>query len=177
MTEGAGCLASGPGCLGLAGEESWVQLALVLPPRGPLREDGEERRGHAGSRRSDNRIKVHQFVYEGRILSIPRLSQPRSMTFFRCALATALLALTACHAAPVHAGVGTAAWSTAGSICRALGAGLTIRAAVRVGLSDNAYLWSAEMRDPSFQQLMVAAATRQCPEQLIRAVNEGRTEL
>jgi hypothetical protein len=61
------------------------------------------------------------------------------MTFFRCALATALLALTACHAAPVHAGVGTAAWSTAGSICRALGAGLTIRAAVRVGLSDNAY--------------------------------------
>jgi hypothetical protein len=73
--------------------------------------------------------------------------------------------------------VGTAAWATAGSICRALGADLTIRAAVRVGLSDNAYLWFSEMRDPSFQQLMVAEAVRQCPEQLIRAVNQGRTQL
>jgi hypothetical protein len=32
------------------------------------------------------------------------------------------------------------------------------------------------MRDPAFQQLMVAEAVRQCPEQLIRAVNQGRTQ-
>lgn len=98
-------------------------------------------------------------------------------SFSRFAITVALLTLGACHAAPAHAGVGTAAWATAGSICRALGADLTIRAAVRVGLSDNAYLWSAEMRDPSFQQLMVAETVRQCPEQLIRAVNQGRTQL
>lgn len=122
-------------------------------------------------------MTVHQFGNGGKILSIPKLIRPHPMTFLRCAITTALLAVTACHAAPAQAGVGAAAWSTAGSICRALGAGLTIRGAVRVGLSDNAYLWSAEMRDPSFQQLMVAEATRQCPEQLIRAVNDGRTEL
>jgi len=115
MTEGAGCLACGPECPGLAGRESSVLLALVLGPWGPLRQDGEDRGGHAGSLRCENRMKVHQFGGEGRILSIPRLSQPRSMTFFRCALATTLLAVavTACHSAPAHAGAGTAAWSEA----------------------------------------------------------------
>ena len=98
-------------------------------------------------------------------------------SFSRFAITAFLLTLGACHAAPAHAGVGTAAWAAAGSICRALGADLGIRAAVRVGLSDNAYLWSAEMRDPSFQQLMVTETVRQCPEQLIRAVNQGQTQL
>ena len=98
-------------------------------------------------------------------------------SFSRFAITAALLTLGACHAAPAHAGVGTAAWATAVSICRALGADLTIRDAVRVGIADNAYLWSSEMRDPSFQQLMVAETVRQCPEQLIRAVNQGRTQL
>lgn len=98
-------------------------------------------------------------------------------SFFRFAITSALLTLGACHAAPAHAGVGAAAWAAAGSICRALGADLSIRDAVRVGIADNVYLWSSEMRDPSFQQLMVAETVRQCPEQLIRAVNQGRTQL
>ncbi len=123
----------------------------------------------------NNNTSVRLWGYDP---TIPGLGRPGSMTsFYRFAITTALLTLGACHAAPAHAGVGTAAWAAAGSICRALGADLTIRAAVRVGLSDNAYLWSAEMRDPSFQQLMVAEAVRQCPEQLIRAVNQGRTQL
>ena len=97
-------------------------------------------------------------------------------SFSRFAIATALLTLVACHAAPAHTGVGTAAWATAGSICRALGADLTIRDAVRVGIADNIHLWSSEMRDPSFQHLMVAETVQQCPVQLIRAVNQGRTQ-
>jgi hypothetical protein len=53
-------------------------------------------------------------------------------SFSRFAITTALLTLGACHAAPAHAGVGTAAWATAGSICRALGADMGIRAALHV---------------------------------------------
>ena len=45
-------------------------------------------------------------------------------SFCSFAITTALLTLGACHAAPAHAGVGTAAWTAAGSICRALGADL-----------------------------------------------------
>jgi hypothetical protein len=53
-------------------------------------------------------------------------------SFFRFAITTALLTLGACHAAPAHAGVGTAAWAAAGSICRAFGADMGIRAALHV---------------------------------------------
>jgi hypothetical protein len=52
--------------------------------------------------------------------------------FSRFAITTALLTRGACHAAPAHAGVGTAAWAAAGSICRALGAGLTIRITLEI---------------------------------------------
>jgi hypothetical protein len=75
---------------------------------------------------------------------------------------------------PAHAGgIGTAAWSTARSVCWALGNGLTISEAVRVGMSDNQYLWTEEMREPVFGRLMAAEAARMCPEDLIRAY-QGR---
>lgn len=124
------------------------------------------------------RIRIQVFGVSARILFIPSLLRPMSAMKPLCASMALLLGLAVAPVLPARAsGPGTAAWSTAGSICRALGAGLAMSAAVRVGYADNAYLWSAEMRDPSFRQLMVHEAARQCPEQLIRAVNEGRSQL
>lgn len=96
------------------------------------------------------------------------------MTSLRNASFTAVLALSCCLPLPAHAGgIGTAAWATARSVCWALANGLNISQAVRVGMSDNRYLWAAEMREPVFGRLMAAEAARMCPEDLIRAY-QGR---
>lgn len=73
-----------------------------------------------------------------------------------------------------QASVSTAAWAMASSVCRSLAAGLSIPDAARVGLSDTQLLFSAEVRDPAFNPLMTAEATRMCPDLLIRAVNRGQ---
>ena len=111
---------------------------------------------------------VHKFGASATILDIQNLSRPRSaMAFLHV---SAALALSLCSLLPLPAragGVTTAAWVTARTVCGALTVGLTIPESVRIGITDNSYLWSAEMQDPVFQKLLVAEVIRQCPYQLM----------
>jgi hypothetical protein len=111
---------------------------------------------------------VLKFGGTATILHIPSLIRPDPAMKLLHTVAAALVGLSSCQATPVHAGVGTAAWVTAGSICQALSNGLTIRQAVRVGMSDNLYLWAAEMQDPLFSRLVAAESAKRCPELLMR---------
>jgi hypothetical protein len=111
---------------------------------------------------------VHKFGASATILDILNLIRSRAaMKFLHV---SAALAVSLCSVLPLPAkagGVTTAAWVTARAVCRALSAGLTIPDSVRVGITDNAHLWAAEMRDPVFQQLLVAEVIQQCPYQLM----------
>lgn len=121
---------------------------------------------------------VLKFGGTATILLIPSLIQPEPMMkLLHAALAAAMLGISSCEPRPVHAGVGTAAWVTAGSICQALGNGLSIREAVSVGMGDNRYLWAAEMQSPLFQRLVVAETARRCPNLLLRHAPVGGTQL
>ncbi len=91
----------------------------------------------------------------------------------------AVLALACLLPAPASAqvySVSTAAWATAGSVCRALGAGLSFPESIRIGMADNRYLWSAEMNDPAFARLAADQIIRQCPDDAIKA-HGGRSQL
>lgn len=117
---------------------------------------------------------VLKFDGTATILHIPSLIRPDPAMKLLHTAAAALVGLSSCQATPVHAGVGTAAWVTAGSICQALSNGLTIRQAVRVGMLDNRYLWAAEMQDPLFSRLVAAESAKRCPELLMLNAPAGQ---
>jgi hypothetical protein len=83
-------------------------------------------------------------------------------------LAAATVGAISCFPAPAHAGVSTAAWTTASTFCRGLAAGLSIQEATRVAYRDNTLMWSSEMQDPAFIQLLVSEAVQQCPDLMRR---------
>lgn len=83
--------------------------------------------------------------------------------------AMALLVGSACQPMPAQAGVATAAWAVAGTICRVLDAGESIASAVTIGIDDAGLLWARQMRHPAFERLLVAEVVNQCPGALVRA--------
>lgn len=92
-------------------------------------------------------------------------------------LAAAALATGACQPRPAQAySLTTAAWASASSICQVMAAGFSMPEAVRIGLTDNLMLWSAEMRHPAFSRLMASEVVRQCPD-LLRSAPGGGTQL
>lgn len=85
-------------------------------------------------------------------------------------LAAAALGISSvCQPVPAQAfSVTTAAWAAARTICQAMGAGISMPEAVRLGIADNHYLWAKEMRDPAFGRLMAAQVVRMCPDELLK---------
>lgn len=116
------------------------------------------------------RIMVHKFGTSATILDIPSLGCPHSAMRLLHVPAAAVVGLACLVPVPAQAfSISTAAWATAGAICRALGAGLSSQEAIRIGLADSRRVWAVEMRDPAFPRLVADQAMRQCPEYVIEA--------
>jgi hypothetical protein len=92
-------------------------------------------------------------------------------------LAAAAVGASACQPRPAQAySLTTAAWASAASICQVMAAGFSMPEAVRIGITDNLMLWSAEMQHPAFSRLMAAEVVRRCPD-LLRSAPGGGTQL
>lgn len=122
---------------------------------------------------------VHRFEGSATILhSLSLIHSSSVMKFLNVLAAAALGFSSACRPVPAQAfSVTTAAWATAGSVCQAMAAGLSMPESVRLGIADNHYLWNQEMGHPAFSQLMAAEVARQCPGLLMRAVPSGGMQL
>jgi hypothetical protein len=86
-----------------------------------------------------------------------------SKRFIHLLAAASVATILTMPVAPARAQVTAAAWITARNFCRGLAAGLSIPEATRLAWRDSSPLWSQEMLDPAFNQLLVAESVQQCP--------------
>jgi hypothetical protein len=122
---------------------------------------------------------VHKFERSATIQnSLSLIRSDSAMKALHVLFAAAIGISGVCQPVPAQAfSVTTAAWAAARTICQAMGAGLSMPEAVRLGIADNHYLWALEMRDPAFARLMAAQVVQMCPDELLQVQPRGGMQL